>query len=43
MAQKRDSEFEKGESEGTADKVEDVGGKDVVALTRRVLWKTDTR
>jgi len=39
----RDLTPEKGDTDAMADKVENVEGVDVVHLTRRILWKMDTR
>ena len=39
----RDLTPEKGDADAMADKVENVEGVDVAHLTRRILWKMDTR
>jgi hypothetical protein len=36
-------EAEKADSEAMADKLEHVGGMDTASLTKRILWKMDTR
>jgi hypothetical protein len=43
MSLNRGSEAEKGDAEVIADKFENVDARDVTALTRRILWKMDTR
>ncbi|KAK0648728.1 major facilitator superfamily domain-containing protein [Cercophora newfieldiana] len=43
MSLNRDFEVEKGDGEAVVDKFETVGERDVVSLTRRILWKMDTR
>ncbi|KAK0611644.1 major facilitator superfamily domain-containing protein [Immersiella caudata] len=43
MSLNRSLEAEKGDAQAMADKLENVDARDVTGLTRRVLWKMDTR